>query len=294
MIEVVVLGSGAGFATRDRFNTSVALLRGSKAYILDCGEPCSALLFRNGIDPLSIRSIFISHMHPDHVGGLPQLLFSMYLPARSTKSKHRAWSIHFDDPWYAGQLNFPPPEVRQRTGAEYCKSTVTLAVPGEAVGTLKTFFASVYLMDEVLPFDLEILPICRGSLFQDENIEVSAEPNEHLTRTELYRNLPQSHPQLKMESYSFTVRVEGKQLVYSGDINAIDEISPLLPGTDVLILEVAHVAPEEIVPLLESKDVASIVLTHIHPALEERVKELVAESKNGSIILAHDGLRISL
>lgn len=294
MAEIVVLGSGAGFATRDRFNTSVALLSGSKTYILDCGEPCSALLFRNGIDPLSISAIFISHMHPDHVGGLPQLLFSMYLPARSTKSKHRAWSIHLDDPWYAERLNFPALEVRRAQGTEHRRTGVTLAVPAEAVDPLKAFLTSVYLVEEILPFDLDMLPICRGSLYRDENIEVSAEANDHLRKTELYRNLPRSHPQLKMESYSFTVKLEGKQLVFSGDINSIDEISPLLHGTDVLILEVAHVAPEEIVPLLASKDVGSIVLTHIHPALEERVKGLVSEMKNGSIILAHDGLRFSL
>jgi ribonuclease BN (tRNA processing enzyme) len=294
MAEVVVLGSGAGFATRDRFNTSIAVLSGSKTYILDCGEPCSALLFRAGIDPLSISGIFISHMHPDHVGGLPQLLFSMYLPARSSQSKHRAWSIHFNDPWYAESLNFPTPEVRRTRGTEYRRTGVTLAVPAEAVDPLKGFLTSVYLADEVLPFDLDILPIRRGSLYRDENIEVYAEPNDHLRKTELYRNLAGNHPQLEMQSYSFTVKLEGKQLVFSADINSIDEIAPLLPGADVLILEVAHVSPEEIGPLLQSKEIGTIVLTHIHPALEERVKKLVSETRNSKLILARDGLRFSL
>lgn len=294
MAEVVILGSGAGFATKDRFNTSVALLSGNEAYILDCGEPCSALVFRDGIDPLSIRSIFISHMHPDHVGGLPQLLFSIYLPARSTRSKHRAWSIHFDDPWYTEHLNFPPPEVRWTRGSENRRCRVTLAVPEEAIEPLKAFLPSVYLMDEVLPFKLDIVSIRQGSVYRDENIEVWAEPNDHLKKTELYRNLPRSHPYLNMESYSFAVRLEDKKLVFSGDIDSIGEIYPLLPGTDLLILEIAHIAPEEILPFLENKEVGRIVLTHIHPGLEERVKKLIAENRNEGVILAHDGLRVSL
>ena len=82
MAEIVILGSGCGFATKERFNTSIALLVGKNTYILDCGEPCAALLFRNGIDPLSVRSIFISHMHGDHFFGLFGILSSFNLMGR--------------------------------------------------------------------------------------------------------------------------------------------------------------------------------------------------------------------
>ena len=97
-----------------------------------------------------------------------------------------------------------------------------------------------------------------------------------------------------MESYSFAVRLDNKKLVFSGDIDSVEEIFPLLPETDLLILEIAHVAPEEVLPLLETRDVSRIVLTHIHPGLEERVNKIITGNRNERLILAHDGLRISV
>ncbi len=292
MSEIVILGSGAGFATKDRFNTSIALLSGNESYILDCGEPCATLVYRNGIDPLSIRGIFISHMHPDHIGGLPQLLFSIYLPLRSKKEKHRPWSIHSEDAWYTEHLSFPPSEVRKKCESDDTKAQITLAVPKEAVDPLKAFLTSIYLMDQVLPFELQFVSIGKGSVFKDENIDIAAHPNNHIKVTKLYSTLQEKYSYLNMESYSFVVNVENKKMVYSGDINSLDELSPLLAGTELLILEVAHISPEDIFSFLQDKDVKRIILTHIHPALEGRVKKAFSQSTDKRIILARDGLRI--
>ena len=89
--EIVILGSGAGFSTRERFCTSVAVLAEPHLYLLDCGEPAAALLRRAGIDIVALRALFVSHLHADHVGGLPQIVSAFGLPARGSVKKFKPW-----------------------------------------------------------------------------------------------------------------------------------------------------------------------------------------------------------
>ncbi len=288
MSQIIVLGSGSGFATTDRFNPSVALLAGRHAYIFDCGEPCAALLFRNGIDPLCVRGIFVSHMHADHVGGLAQLLSAIVLPSRSPQRKYRSWSIHRDDDWYARSFVFPPREERPAA----TPGRIALVVPTEGVDVIREYLTGVYLMDEVLPFDLDIGPISPGPIFADDNVHVSAHPNAHMSSIALYAGVREKHRHLRCESYSFAITVGGKKVVYSGDIESLPELDALVEGADVLILEVAHVAPEDVFPYLRDKRIGRIVLTHIHPALEERVREAMDAAHDERAILAHDGLAV--
>ena len=41
------------------------------AFLIDCGASSMVALRRLGVDPNSIQTIFISHLHGDHFGGLP-------------------------------------------------------------------------------------------------------------------------------------------------------------------------------------------------------------------------------
>jgi ribonuclease BN (tRNA processing enzyme) len=97
-----------------------------------------------------------------------------------------------------------------------------------------------------------------------------------------------------MESFSFLIHLEGKSIAYSGDIDHIDELEPMLDGIDLLILETAHVDPADVFPYLTNRNIDRIVLSHIHPALEKQVSSLHAAAGDKRITLATDGLRISL
>ena len=55
-------------------HTSFIIEENERIYWFDAGENCSRLAFLDGFNMLSINSIFISHPHDDHVGGLFNLL----------------------------------------------------------------------------------------------------------------------------------------------------------------------------------------------------------------------------
>lgn len=78
-MDVFFLGTGAGVPAKLRNVTSVALKlleeRGA-IWLFDCGEATQHQILRTSIKPRRIEKIFITHMHGDHIYGLPGLLAS--------------------------------------------------------------------------------------------------------------------------------------------------------------------------------------------------------------------------
>jgi ribonuclease BN (tRNA processing enzyme) len=68
--KLVILGTGAGpnprVPNRSRYMTSHIMLSNDRAYVLDCGLGVTNQFARTGIPFTAVRSIFITHHHPDH------------------------------------------------------------------------------------------------------------------------------------------------------------------------------------------------------------------------------------
>ncbi|ROR08727.1 ribonuclease Z [Erwinia sp. JUb26] len=78
-MELQFLGTGAGTPSRERNVTSISLNlseyhRG--CWLFDCGEGTQHQILRTPIKPGKIEKIFITHLHGDHIFGLPGLLTS--------------------------------------------------------------------------------------------------------------------------------------------------------------------------------------------------------------------------
>jgi len=80
--SVTILGSSSALPTSDRFLTAQVLNVNERFFLIDCGEGTQIQLRRCKIRFGSINHIFISHLHGDHVFGLPGLLSSFNLLGR--------------------------------------------------------------------------------------------------------------------------------------------------------------------------------------------------------------------
>ncbi len=70
-MKLQFIGSGDAFGSGGRFNTCFYVDRSGGNFLIDCGASSMVAMRQQGIAPNSIETIFISHLHGDHFGGLP-------------------------------------------------------------------------------------------------------------------------------------------------------------------------------------------------------------------------------
>jgi len=83
MIRCVVLGSGAAIPSPQRNTSSIAIKYNGRVYLFDCGEGTQRQMMKSNISYSKVKAIFITHLHDDHILGIPGLIYTLYL--ESTK-----------------------------------------------------------------------------------------------------------------------------------------------------------------------------------------------------------------
>lgn len=79
LLNIMFLGTGAGIPAKARNVTSIALQlleERNAVWLFDCGEATQHQILHTSIKPRKIEKIFITHMHGDHIYGLPGLISS--------------------------------------------------------------------------------------------------------------------------------------------------------------------------------------------------------------------------
>jgi len=84
-VSVTFLGTGGSIPSKFRNLPSVLLRRGPELFLFDCGEGTQKQFLQAKAGTNRKMRIFISHMHGDHVFGLPGLLHSLSFMGRTTE-----------------------------------------------------------------------------------------------------------------------------------------------------------------------------------------------------------------
>src|ERR1043166_2582144 len=77
--KVTLLGTGSPRPLMERFGPSLLVEAGSERILIDCGRGTPQRLVQLNIPLRDITSVFLTHLHSDHVMGVPDLWLTGWL-----------------------------------------------------------------------------------------------------------------------------------------------------------------------------------------------------------------------
>jgi ribonuclease Z len=81
-MRIVLLGTSSAVPTLTRGLSATAVVRDGDVFLFDCGEGTQLQLMRSGVKRSRIHSIFIGHLHGDHLYGIAGLISTLHLDGR--------------------------------------------------------------------------------------------------------------------------------------------------------------------------------------------------------------------
>lgn len=82
-MEILFLGTSAAVPSKQHSTSCVAVKSGQDIVLLDCGEGSQRQLMLSPFSFMKVRAVLVTHLHGDHVFGLPGLLQTMSLSNRT-------------------------------------------------------------------------------------------------------------------------------------------------------------------------------------------------------------------
>ena len=110
-IKVTLLGTGGPELTRDRMGAATLIEAGGKPLLFDAGRGVLQRLYECGVHINSVTRVILTHLHSDHIDGLPNLWITpWFLLGRSEPMKF--WGPHGTRKMLVGMRDFLLPEFR--------------------------------------------------------------------------------------------------------------------------------------------------------------------------------------
>ncbi len=84
-MRLTIIGCGDAFGAGGRLQTSFHMRSTQSTFLIDCGATSLVGMRRLGIEPNDIDTVFVTHLHGDHFGGLPWLLIDAQYVSKRTR-----------------------------------------------------------------------------------------------------------------------------------------------------------------------------------------------------------------
>ncbi|MBS3819082.1 ribonuclease Z [bacterium] len=95
MVKINFLGTGGAVSSAQRDNTSLLLRHQETTLLVDCSGSAIQKLKKLGVEPPNIDFILVTHVHPDHIYGLPSFVHSLMQENCDVKLLASEESLHF-------------------------------------------------------------------------------------------------------------------------------------------------------------------------------------------------------
>ncbi len=283
LMRVTFLGTGGGVPSISRSLPSIAISYSGELILFDCGEGAQRQMMRAGTGFKQKLTIFLTHLHGDHILGLPGLIYTLSMldrrhplriigPRGTRNFLEVLFSIRF------GKLGYEI-EVREIDGGVAYESRDFFVEAVDASHTVKSLayrFRERNRPGKMKVEVLEKLGVPRGPLWgrlqRGETIEFSG----RIIRPEEAVEPPR----------------RGRTIVYTGDTRPSDEIAEFSRGADILIhdatfgsefeedaVKEGHSTARQAAEIALKAGVGRLYLFHISPRYEGSEERLLMEAR---------------
>jgi ribonuclease Z len=268
-IRVIFLGTAGSVPTQARSLPAVLLKRQNEQLMFDCGEGVQRQMIKAKVGLHKKMKIFISHMHGDHVLGLPGLLQTMALMDRQRKLEiYGPEGIKQFLEWVRESLQFGltfPVEIHEVYDVGVICEEKDYAV--EAARSNHVVSGFVYAFVEkprpgkFYPEKARALGVPEGELWSKlQHGEKVKLPNGHVVSPDDVLGLPR----------------KGRKIVYTGDTRPFTGFAKFAAGADLVVHDSTfddalgekaeldgHSTPSQAAQQAKRAKAKKLVLTHI-------------------------------
>ncbi|KAK8795534.1 hypothetical protein WA158_000191 [Blastocystis sp. Blastoise] len=305
-MDVCFLGTSGNLPTKTRSSSCVALSRKNDIWVFDCGEGSYKNLQASVLNSYLISKIFITHMHADHLLGLPGLLMSI-INLRTPEQK-KTFFIDLYGP--RGLKQYIQSNFELLNTSKLLKYIHFHEFPNFLHNACIPIYedSSVTVKGAYIHHTIECLGYIIEEKVQDMN-PVSKYINNHKNElTDYLSSIKQQEISNQINSHSI------HKIVLLGDTDDASSIMPYAQNTDILIHECTLLGTPT---LLEQKsghsnasmagsfaksiNAHNLILTHfsrklnnVHGSEYTIIFDMAKEQyEKDSIIMAHDNLVIT-
>ncbi|HIQ30024.1 MAG TPA: ribonuclease Z [Candidatus Caldiarchaeum subterraneum] len=283
-MRITFLGTGGAMPSKTRNLPSIAIKYSGAVFVVDCGEGTQRQFIQSGLGFKRDLSIFITHMHGDHVLGLPGLLYTMSMLSREDP-------VEIYGP--KGLTDFLKAVLRQGLGAINYPIKVYEVKPGDVIEKNN-------LVVRCVETDHVIENICY--VFQEKRrksrMKVEFLEEMGIPRGPLWGRLQRG------EAVIYGGRVikpeeaveppkPGRKIVYTGDTRPCEAVVEAAREADVLIHDATfdsslkakaeedkHSTAAEAAEVAKRAKVKKLFLFHISPRYEKNYEILLQEARS--------------
>ena len=89
--KVTLLGTGSPAPVIDRFGPSILVEAGTEKLLFDCGRGAAQRIYQLKMPLGTVNTLFLTHLHSDHVVGIPDLWLTGWTTAGRREVPFRVW-----------------------------------------------------------------------------------------------------------------------------------------------------------------------------------------------------------
>jgi ribonuclease Z len=292
--EVLFCGTGSPNRSPDRRQPCLAVVAGGRLFVFDAGEGAIGALTEYAAPLSRLDTVFLTHLHSDHISGLGELMHNSWLFGRT----------------HAIEVVGPPGTANVVAGFTQVYSEDL--VDREQLVDEQAFDGDLAM---ATPREVTLLDATPKVVFDRSGVRVEAFPVDHMEWP---------------PAFGYRVHFGGKTLVLSGDTRRADSVSRAATGADLLIHEAlseealariaraldrddlgvpssrlekiagVHTTTIEVAQLAAAAGVPRLAITHMMPGLppnwitDRYFRRGMESIYDGDITIARDGMRIRL